>query len=102
MAGPLISSKHRRARGGLTSARRCAAVAVQTVFSVGAWSQRGPIGGPGGTDAQAERPRTWAGLEVRHSGPGGPSGTFANPDHERLPFPYENTPVGAYMKYCTQ
>ncbi len=26
------------------------------------------------------------------------SGTFANLGHKRLPFPYENTPFGAYMK----
>jgi len=47
----------RRARGGLTSARRRASVAVRTAFPVGARSQRGPIGRPGGTDAYAKRPR---------------------------------------------
>ncbi len=56
-----VPREGRPARGGLISARRRASVAAWTVVSVGVRSPRGPIGRPGGTDAHAERPRTWAG-----------------------------------------
>jgi len=64
--------KDRRARGGLTSARCHAWMAVRSAFSVGARSLRGPIGRPGETDAHAVVLARGPGVGVRLKGPGGP------------------------------
>jgi len=47
------------------SACRRASMAVRTALPVGARSQRGPIGRPGGTDAHTDHPRVVAGRRGR-------------------------------------